>query len=654
MKRRRKIIKSVDDYVADVHNDEGLEKLPVPVIYSNLDCDSEECTSKLSDDDASRHSSDQNELLPDSDIDTAIALFSDTDEFEDVENADSSECAYAGRASEMEKQDTLETDLACWANSSGISRNNLTQLLKILNKNGISGLPTDARTLLKTPRNVAVADKCGGSYYYFGMSHVIEEYCVQQSVNDVQLLFNIDGLPLFNSTNVQFWPILCGIVTKVNKRFKPFVVALFCGDSKPSSLSGYLEEFLQELSVLCNCGITVENTVCSVSIKAFICDAPARSWLKCVKLHTGYDSCERCVVHGSYESSRVVLTDVSAAERNDEKFAKNVYADTHQEAVSPLTMLNVGLVSCFVLDYMHLICLGVTRRLIHFWVKGTKKLGRLSSTLINLISVDIVKLRGAMPSDFARKPRSIKDMERWKATEFRQFLLYVGPVVLKNHLPEAMYEHFLCLSIATSILLSDHRKPLVEYARQLLICFVQKSAALYGNAFVVYNVHSLIHVVDDVVNHSCTLNDISAFPFENYLHSLKKLVRSPNNPVAQIAKRLTETDYSGIIVEREVPELPALRTQDKDNCYLLTNGNVCFLREVNGDNSFEADILHRSHLQNWFRLPCESSKISIFSISNTYLKRLKRKIVTVQELSSKLLHLGVNKTVVFLPLVHQN
>jgi hypothetical protein len=98
MKRRRKIIKSVDDYVADVHNDEGLEKLPVPVIYSNLDCDSEECTSKLSDDDASRHSSDQNELLPDSDIDTAIALFSDTDEFEDVENADSSECAYAGRA----------------------------------------------------------------------------------------------------------------------------------------------------------------------------------------------------------------------------------------------------------------------------------------------------------------------------------------------------------------------------------------------------------------------------------------------------------------------------------------------------------------------------------------------------------------------------
>ena len=53
----------------------------MPVINSNLDCDPEECTAKLSDEEASPNSSDENELLPESYISTAIALFSDTDEF---------------------------------------------------------------------------------------------------------------------------------------------------------------------------------------------------------------------------------------------------------------------------------------------------------------------------------------------------------------------------------------------------------------------------------------------------------------------------------------------------------------------------------------------------------------------------------------------
>lgn len=59
-----------------------------------------------------------------------------------------------------------------------------------------------------------------------------------------------------------------------------------------------------------------------------------------------------------------------------------------------------------------------------------------------------------MPYEYHRKPRSLLDFRLWKATEFRQFLLYTGPVVLKNILREDVYFNFLSLHVAMIILVS--------------------------------------------------------------------------------------------------------------------------------------------------------------------------------------------------------
>jgi len=48
-----------------------------------------------------------------------------------------------------------------------------------------------------------------------------------------------------------------------------------------------------------------------------------------------------------------------------------------------------------------------------------------------------------MPSEFARKPRGLDNVQLWTPTEFRQFLMYTGPFVLKEVLPKIMYEHFM-------------------------------------------------------------------------------------------------------------------------------------------------------------------------------------------------------------------
>ncbi|TGZ67507.1 hypothetical protein CRM22_004749 [Opisthorchis felineus] len=63
---------------------------------------------------------------------------------------------------------------------------------------------------------------------------------------------------------------------------------------------------------------------------------------------------------------------------------------------------------------------------------------------------------------------------------------------------------------------------------------------LYGLQEMVYNVHCLLHLLDDVSSHG-PLDNFAAFPYEPYMFTLKRLVQSPPYPVRQIYKRLQES-----------------------------------------------------------------------------------------------------------------
>ena len=88
--------------------------------------------------------------------------------------------------------------------------------------------------------------------------------------------------------------------------------------------------------------------------------------------------------------------------------------------------------------YASSICLGVMRKLLLLWLRGKKEI-RMSAAQADEVSRRLVNLQGSIPALFARKPRSLNVIDRWKATEFRQFLLYTGKVVLKGVLKVALY-----------------------------------------------------------------------------------------------------------------------------------------------------------------------------------------------------------------------
>lgn len=115
----------------------------------------------------------------------------------------------------------------------------------------------------------------------------------------------------------------------------------------------------------------------------------------------------------------------------------------HHKGETPLTELPIDMTGQIPIDYMHQACLGVMKKLLTIWTRGEK--GRSRQTMISIGQVDVVSarlidLQQCIPSCFARKPRSLRHLERWKATELRQFLVYTGKLVLSGILRQDLYE----------------------------------------------------------------------------------------------------------------------------------------------------------------------------------------------------------------------
>ena len=321
-----------------------------------------------------------------------------------------------------------------------------------------------------------------------------------------------------------------------------------------------MRDFPDEYSLLKQSGISYNAHVLPVSINFFCCDAPARAFLKKIKNHTGYDSSERCVVHGEYEGG-VVFHESACTLRNDIDFSMGLYPE-YQLGRSNLLDFEISCVKMFVLDPMHLVYLGVVRRMTSFWIEGPR-ICCMSFQQLNRISLNLLNLNGKLPSEFARQPRSLDVFKRWEATEWRQFLPYKGTVVLKSVLNPTLYEHFLSLTVAISILSCNGLSlKMISYSRE-----INTSIKLYGPSFQIYNVHSLIHLPDDTSYFKDNLDNISAFRFENHLKTLKSMIRNSNSPLAQMVKRVSEKETAGGMKYKKIETKAPVK--EKDNWFAL-------------------------------------------------------------------------------------
>lgn len=549
----------------------------------------------------------------------------------------------------------FQSELALWALKNRITHVALNDLLSLLRKNGFE-VAKDSRTVLKTKSSVSQVKTFGsGEYVYFGIKNGLSKFliCNYPYEPEISLAVNIDGVPISKSANRDFWPILVSVFNfEQGLVGKPFMVALFCGETKPHPLKDYLGDFINELQDLERNGFSLGGKIYTVNLKGpFILDTPAKAFIKCTKGHTGYSSCDKCVIEGEYRENRMVFIGLDSERRTDKSFVDKLDDDHHSVGEhSPLVELNIGMVSQFPYDYLHLVCLGVMRRLAYFWMRQGPFSVRLGQKNISTISEKLKNSRFYIPSDFARKPRALKHIDKWKGTELRQFLLYTSPIVLIGVLGVNVLKHFRLFHCAIYIFSSRELcKTLCGYASQLIKIFVDEIPKLYGEKFVVMNVHSLLHLYLDVLKYGA-LDGFSAFSFENELHFIKRELRTPNKPLQQICKRLSEKenfDLSLIITKNEVQfispydfdynsnhrrNLPKngksfrkikcerfiVSSCPSDSCFLLENGD--YVRVINIFNHEDKRILVfgqvYTKIKDLFDYPMKSSRLGIVRASD--------------------------------------
>lgn len=82
--------------------------------------------------------------------------------------------------------------------------------------------------------------------------------------------------------------------------------------------------------------------------------------------------------------------------------------------------------------------------------------------------------------------------------------------------------------------------------------------------------HSLIHLADDVKYMGATVSYFTAFPFENALGKMKKLLRSGKSPSAQVCRRLYEqADFATANTDSPKIEIIGKKIQDSDGNTLV-------------------------------------------------------------------------------------
>ncbi|XP_047037898.1 uncharacterized protein LOC124643091 isoform X2 [Helicoverpa zea] len=412
-----------------------------------------------------------------------------------------------------------------------------------------------------------------------------------------------------------------------------------------------------------------------VKLRAFICDSPARALIKGVTNFNGKHGCLKCTVIGEYshKSNTVTFPKSNCPKRNDKDFRAKKYEEHHKHD-SPLLKLNIDMIEDFpVADSLHLIDLGLMKRLLIGWRDG--KLGKYL-TKWSAREIDIVNsflLNCQMPKEIHRSMRSVDVLAHWKGSEYRSFFYYLSVIILNHVLKPEPFYHFLNLFCAITICSNEKHLPLLPIAEKMLEDFTESFKAFYGRDYITSNIHNLTHIVDEVRKFGI-LQTFNAYPFENKLYAIKQTIRHGKQPLQQVARRiierqLIETEHlseeivhypyikknqrNGLLVLHL--ETNILSSKDEDKWFLTDKNHVIELKSISLKDNTKLEIEITGYrivnILDAFEKPLKSSFLNIYKCDCAPIEK-SEVLCKVQNIKCKLVSITYNSEIFFLPLLH--
>ena len=403
---------------------------------------------------------------------------------------------------------------------------------------------------------------------------------------------NTDGVPLFASSNESLWPVYFTInELPVHLRHKTMMLcALWKGFCKPR-IDVLFKPIIESLEHLSTIGFSWQQAANCIKTKVYLCivtcDSVARPLLQNMKQFNGNYGCSFCfnpgfVVTKGKGHVRCYIDCANAKERTQEEVlehaqsaittGKSVFGIKGPSLFALLPCFN--LVTGYIPDYMHCVLLGVVRQFVCLWFDSTSHtkqyyLGR------HVEEVDRVMLSLKPPSTIKRLPRSITCRKFWKASEWRNFLLFHSYPSVKLFMPKQFLHHWLLLmfGIFKLMLVPITRDSLLK-ADQALNKFVRLVKDLYGEEHVTFNVHLLTHLTSSVANWGPLWSN-SSFLFEDANGKLKTFFNGTSGVTHQIFSAFIGASFLKDLTNRYLSTAataaPALLNQITNLAYICKN-----------------------------------------------------------------------------------
>ena len=227
-----------------------------------------------------------------------------------------------------------------------------------------------------------------------------------------------------------------------------------------------------------------------------------------------------------------------------------------------LQLQYLDLARCHLIDPMHNLFLGTSKRMINLW----KARGYLSDTMCEKLQrkMDLI----VPPAYTGRLPSKVEaGFAGFTAEQFMLWTTLYSPFVLRDFLPENLYSHWCLFSKACSILCkSCIKKDEVKTADKLLLEFCVGVETLYGYQACTPNMHLHCHLRDCILDVG-PLNSFWCFSFERYNGILENMKKTWNSPESQLIHKFSNLQaFTGVTLPQSAsPELIHCFTAMRDS-----------------------------------------------------------------------------------------
>lgn len=573
-----------------------------------------------------------------------------------------------------DESDSLSDKLGLWITKNRISGEAADEILFVLRQSGHADLPKSNKTLRKTQTKLIMKQMGSGQYFTRNLRDMLVNRfrALGQNLKDLYRFdLSSDGIPVGKNSSDQLWPYMIALR---DSEVRPMTWAVYCGRKKPSDPDVILKELRMQLINLCEKPIIIDGKQIKVEFHKFKGDLPSVSLHVCVKHPGGYSACRFCYVIGLYLPAfkKIVYVEVDCKKRSHRDFVE--LATSRPKDVRIVHVLKKSEFLEFVgfdcvyhvdIDAMHLFLFGETKKVINKWF-FIKNDARLPPKLRKEMEEKLSTTFKQFPCEFNRHGRKFEDVNRWKATELKAFLMYQYLSVYKI-LPEKIRNHFLLLFCSVRILSHPiYYKKYNKLAERLLLDYVKQCKNNYGIQHYDLVTHLLIHISENASTNSLPIFEESCFQFENELKCLKDVLKAGPLPLQQVYYRLEEKEK---YIEKFMPkkhDLPLFYFEKNEiefNCFKLKptlNDSFFMTKQKKIFRYISPKIVNNQllvvasqieNLEPVFMYPFNSTFIEIFGSTIDNSENIQ--ILNINDIQYKMFHLSPDSSQhIYIPLEH--